>query len=164
MVSKSIGVAYTPTSSEIPTLAPQKIETPSYPDEGVAYAGYSKTLMAGNQYKLNPQVKFDYNLHWTPGAGTTSGWSWLSNAQDKNHYISAIVITPWPNSVNSIEFREYQTGRRVYVQINDNFTIPVTAVNFTIPIKIKNGAIQFVLSAPAVASDEYAINIYGWYE
>lgn len=164
MTNKKIGVAYVPTSSDIPALAPQKIEEPSYPDIGTAYAGYSKSLMSGNQFKLNPQNTFDYNLNWTPGVGIVSGWAYLTEAHDKSHYITSIVITPWPNSVNSIEFREYETARRFYVQINDNFTIPVTAINFGIPIKIQNGAVQFVLSAPAVASDQYAINIYGWYE
>lgn len=164
MASKILGVAYNPTSKDIPVNAPQKIDEPSYPDAGTAYAGYSKTLQTGNQFRLNPQTTFDYNLNWTPGAGVTSGWTYLTSAQDKTHYVTSIVITPWPNSVNSIEFREYQTGRRFYVQINDNFTIAPTAINFGIPIKIQNGAIQFVLSAAAVASDQYAVNIYGWYE
>jgi hypothetical protein len=50
--------AYVPLNQGKFEQAPKQIDEPQYPDQGVAFAGYSKKLLSGNDYKLYPQTRF----------------------------------------------------------------------------------------------------------
>lgn len=86
-------VAYKPVSSTQNVEAPSKIDTPQYPDQGVAFAGYSKKYIGNGQYKLFRQE--------FKSSGTRFGWvasdgelslTINSEANTKNFYITDIVI------------------------------------------------------------------------
>ena len=157
-------VVYKPVSlpDQADINAPKEIDKPEYDDVGVSYKNYSKVPLGNNQYKLNPQQPFDSN-HMTTFAGGETGVNYtLGSATDKTYFITDMYISAWPNSVNNLRFAD--SSRVFYYQINDNFTIPVVAVHFTIPIKLSSNIVTMTLSAAAVASDAYAVNFYGWYE
>lgn len=158
-------VVYKPVSlpDQADINAPKEIDKPEYEDVGVAYKNYSKTALGGGQYKLNPQQPFDANFLTTYVGGETGSNYTLGTDTSKTYYLTDLFLSVWPNSVNNIRFSD-ASGRIFYYQINDNFTIPVTTMHFTIPIKLSSNVVTMTLSAAAAASDAYAVNFYGWTE
>lgn len=173
MASKKIGVAYVPTSSDIPALAPQKIEEPSYPDVGTAYAGYSKALMSGNQFKLNPQTPVDWNITNTWGAGSTGGsFTGPSGVlQDgKDFYVTKIIIGNYNGgAVANIDTITLSSGssaklvlRELQPSLTGNFLLDL---DFLTPIKFDKGqGIGITYSNARAAGDFLVLNMYGWAE
>lgn len=158
-------VVYKPVSlpDQADINAPKEIDKPEYDDAGVSYKTYSKIALGGSQYKLNPQQPFDANfLSVAAGGETYFGYN-LGSDTSKTYYITDLFLSVWPNSVNNVRFEDV-SGRVFYRQVNDNFTIPVTTMHFTVPIKITGSAVYMRLSAAAAASDTYAVNFYGWTE
>lgn len=93
-------VAYTPISNikNITSEAPQKIDTPDYPDQGVKFAGYAKKYIGQGNYKL---IKQEFK-----NSGTRFGWTAANNElslsinadSTKNFYITDIVIEGYSNT------------------------------------------------------------------
>lgn len=160
-------VAYVPLIPLIDTefIAPAKIDTPSYPDKGVAFANFSKTLLTQNSYKLNPQTPFDFNIDTVAAGGETSFTYNISPNVGKEHYITDIFIVAWPNAVNRLSLLDPEDGRVFFIKLNDNGGILFGYhIHFTVPVKMKSNRVRLSLSAAATASDEYVLNIYGWSE
>lgn len=160
-------IAYVPLApaptSEV--IAPTKIDIPTYPDKGVAFAGFSKTLLGQNSYKLNPQEPFDFNID-TVCAGGETGFNYtISTHTGKTHYVTDLFIVAWPNSVNRITLSDPENGKVFFYKLNDNGAQLIGYyVHFSAPIELKNNRMRLGLSAAAAATDEYVINIYGWSE
>lgn len=87
-------VAYVPiNNSKIPdSQAPTKIDTPQYPDKGVSYAGYSKTPLSGNQFRLNPQEILNYTFSDTNKVNVLVSESCGFPENDKTLYITSMQI------------------------------------------------------------------------
>lgn len=164
MVDKAIAYKAISKVSNADFNAPKEIDKPEYDDKGVSYKTYSKTAKGSKEYLLNPQTPFDANFITTCVGGETAFNYTLGADTTKTYYLTNLVISVWPNSVNNITFTEQSTGRTIYTQINDNFTIPVTSLTFVVPIPIRSNIVRMTLSAAAAASDTYAINFYGWSE
>jgi len=161
-----VEIAYKPLEpfKSASAQAPLKIDIPNYPDAGVSYAGYSKKIFSNEIFKLNKQTPFDFNFDWLPAAGVTTTNFILSQSTDK-HYLTDMFITCWPNSVNKLKLQDGVVGRTVFWILNQNISsIQSYNVHFTVPIQLTNNMLTAVLSAPAVATDEYVVNFYGWSE
>ena len=135
-------VVYKPVSipDQADINAPKEIDKPEYDDAGVSYKTYSKVALGGSQYKLNPQQPFDANFLSTAVGGETQFNYSLGSDTSKTYYITDLFLSVWPNSVNNIRFAD-AAGRTFYYQINDNFTIPVTTMHFTVPIKLSSNIV-----------------------
>lgn len=152
-------VPYTSTPKpEIPTE-----QVPTYPDKGISYAGYSKTLVGQGRYQLNPQTPFDTNIISTPAAGTTLINFNLSPSTDKDHYITDLFFIGLPSAFTTISLADYATGKIFFSTLNNMFTPNGFYVHFSVPIKVSS-RVLLTLYAPSVAGDQYVTNIYGWYE
>jgi len=164
---KNNDVAYVPIAPTIPSevAVPTKIDIPTYPDRGTSYAGYSKTLLGGNSYRLNPQEPFDLNFDTVAVGGETSFTYNLSSQTGKSHFITELFIIARPNAVNRLTLSDPVSGKVFFYRVNDNGgTIRGDYLQFSVPIELKGAQMRLTLSAAAVASDEYVINVYGWSE
>lgn len=173
MSSKSIGVAYTPSSKDIPIEAPQKIDTPQYPDAGISYAGFSKTLYAGNIFRLNPQQPIDWNITQTWGAGSTGAQFFGPTGiltEGKDFYVNKIIIGNYKQAAvgnnDTITLASGSDAKLVLRELQPtliaNFLLDF---NFETPLKFKKGnTIVVQYSAARGAGDFLVLNMYGWAE
>lgn len=165
-----VDLAYVPTSSgnfakEI--IAPTKIDTPNYPDQGIAFAGFSKTLYSGNEYRLNPQSEDDQSFLFHYVAPT--GLSTIPNPWGgKDFYCTKIIL------------QTYVAGAMIagdYVIVADGsvtrcamFEDPLRPINtynldFNTPLKFTKGNnIQIVYTGDRAAGDYTILNLFGWTE
>lgn len=166
--------AFIPISKDLPTIsnsnAPSKIDTPNYPDKGVAFAGFSKTLISGNEFKLNPQDEHDINM-----SGTLAGGETLLNtgviSATKDYYVTDMILDHYRVGVvgntYEISIKDGNDAVRVLLRelhFSDLMTLPLV-LHFSTPIKFSKGnacVIQF--SNAAGAGDYILINLYGWLE
>jgi hypothetical protein len=169
MVDK-IGVAYVPLSSSIQTpSAPTKIDTPDYPDAGTAYAGYSKTLISGNQYKLNPQNEDDRTHLITFAGGETSHNLTNPLLGSKDYYVRKILIYWRSNGLIIPEpYLTISDGtmvRLVVVLEKQAGNSYVYDIDLPIPLKFsKDNYIRFTYSIGLQAGDRLIANFFGWNE
>jgi hypothetical protein len=175
MASKTIGVAYKPLNNvdlskvEVPT----KIDIPNYPDVGIRYEGYSKTIYSGNTFRLNPQEVAEGSINATYAAGNL-GFSILGSSgglnSAKDLYVTKLIIqnyttgvvattdtvTLFSGTVVKLRIRELQPSG------NGNFFLNF---DFAVPIKFnKNVAITYTFSRGRTAGDFTVLSIFGWQE
>jgi len=157
-------VAYVPITEtpQNPIQAPTKIDVPNYPDKGTAYAGFSKTLISGNNYKLNPQTPFDSNVATIYAAGNTTSTITLVEDTTADCYITTIVIYANMAAQTVCRLQDPANGRIYWRGLLTN-TVRPTQFTLSAPLKTSYRA-QFVMSTPAAGGEEVAINIYGWAE
>jgi len=167
-MAKNKETVYVPTApvSKEQAQAPTKIDTPDYPDKGVGFANYSKTLISGNNFKLNPQIPFDYNVTWTPAGGVTNVTLNLTQSNQNVHYLKKILISHYTINSMIITLSDPLNGRvfLLFRYNNSAFSDRTINFDFDIPLKIETNQIQVTLSAGAVLGDEFNINIYGYSE
>jgi len=147
--------------------APTNIDKPDYPDIGVAYAGYSKTLLSGNQYRLNPQAPYDQtNIINYLGASTLTTITNLTGGKDL--YCTKIIM---------YLFRVGGGIGGSYVNIGDGTVVRVSVMenpavategfilDFPTPIKFsKDNNFLVAYSTARAAGDRLLINFIGWIE
>jgi len=145
--------------------APTKIEEPSYPDKGTAYAGFSKKLMSQNTYRLDPQEQFDQNGISIFPAGTTTTSISITNDSSKNLYITRIIMFTLFGAINRVNIGDTSNGKIFLAAgINTSTSWIMQSFDFGIPIKINSNSITMQLNAGAVAGDTIILNTYGWAE
>ena len=167
-ISPKVYVPIAPANAKI-IDAPIKIDIPSYPDKGTAYAGFSKSLFTGNQYRLNPQSPFDFNILWSPTASTSTTLL-LSGDANSEHYITAIHISSWQNVTgNELTIVEAITGRTIFKCVLDGSIvgdngIKHIVINPIVPIKLKDNRVTASVTSLVSAGSKIIFNIYGWQE
>jgi hypothetical protein len=169
MVKKN-EVAYVPLApvEKSQVQAPEKIEEPQYPDKGVAYGGFSKTLFTGNQYRLSKQDYIDSNVSSTFTGGETGVAITNPGGGTKDFYCSKIIITSQKAgaiaNVDEISVRDGLNNRRLLLR---ELTINNVLLDFDFVVPLffsKNNPIYVTYSAARVAGDILAVNLYGWIE
>lgn len=171
-------VVYKPLSdtSKIQEIAtPTKIDTPDYPDLGVSFAGYSKTLISGTTYKLNPQQLKQISLYSSFGGAFTSAVINKTELQEKDFYVTDIYLALFSQyagaSLTSYVYIRDGVGgtRRVSVseRINtaaNNFNTYV--LHFDNPLKFskENQYIEIAFQTARIAGDSISITLSGWIE
>jgi hypothetical protein len=168
-----MGVAYVPLAPapQNDIQAPTKIDIPSYPDKGVAYAGFSKTIFSGNSYQLNPQSLVDFNS----SANFLGGESGVSIAMDatKDFYCSKIVLMSWhpgaSANIDTINVRSGSTDNKLILHEMSVFTTAgftnMVNLDFNVPLLFQKGqSIVVNYSRARDAGDKIVINLYGWLE
>lgn len=166
--------AFVPISKDLPTIsnsnAPSKIDTPNYPDKGVSFAGFSKTLISGNEFKLNPQDELDINLSGNFVGGETQASTNVFSIT-KDYYVTDAIID---------NYRAGLVGQTYEISIKDgNDAVRILlrelhlcsssaahlVLHFSVPIKFSKGN-QCILSFSNArgAGDYILINFYGWLE
>lgn len=175
---KESSVVYSPIG-EIPTQilqTPQKIDIPQYPDVGISFAGYSKSLYSGNIYKLNPQDRYIKHGVCIWGAGITAFY--FDNLQygKKDVYITDIIIYNHPINWGSLDYFSVQygdgtTNETVYrfpPQLWTDGINPIAKIDtkFTIALKIPKTALRiYIVASSAPGNGSLTIfNFYGWAE
>jgi hypothetical protein len=141
---------------------PQKIETPSYPDKGVAYAGYSKTYLAEGQYRLNPQRKLDIsNYIIFPVAGNAFTNTTSVKASTEAYYITNMHLSFKATAEDIIEIT--YGGKILWIIV-----IPIGISNHVlkldVPVKIEGNVLRFGYYNGYAINDIAALNFYGWIE
>lgn len=165
-------VVYTPVSLDsISNInAPKEIDKPDYPDKGIAYAGYSKTLISGNQFQLNPQIQADLNFNWTFAAGDTATAVTRINQDTKDFYCTDIFINYKNNGAvvgisNLMYIRFASAGQVYFVGCEPTAAYWELSLHFDTPIKIPKGdRIYFTYDRARIAGEVICGNMYGWEE
>lgn len=171
-------VAYVPVSQvkENQVAAPTKIDTPSYPDRGVAYAGYSKTPLSGNQFILNPQTPWTFTQFITSFVGVqvhTLGYP----DKGKTLYIKSLQIGTSISAVDAnshITLFDYPKGgvtpKTLFKMgllrsehINFTFDVPLKVEGYYDSSSIPSGLTLYV-SSGAATLNTVVINMQGWIE
>lgn len=150
--------------------APKEIDKPDYPDRGISYAGFSKTLRSGNNYELNPQTQEDLNFNWTFGAGDTATAVTRINQDTKDFYCTDIFINYKNNAavvaVGDLMYIRFGAAGKIYFVGNEP-SDPYwdMAIHLTAPIKIPKGdRIYFTYTRARIAGEVICGNMYGWEE
>lgn len=165
-------LAYKPISIDNVTNinAPKEIDKPDYPDKGVEYAGFSKTLLGGNDFQLNPQIEADINFFVTWLFGETGNDLNRVNQVTKDFYLKRLYFNHHNNgavtgSVCSITFKS-GSGGTIFLSLQENpATFATYDIEFPVPIKIEKGSpVHIEFSRARVANESSGINLYGWEE
>lgn len=164
-------VAYkAPSISGVVIEAPKEIDKPNYPDKGISYAGFSKSLYSGNEFKLNPQIEADINFFVTWLFGETNLDLNRVNQSTKDFYLKRLYFNHHNNgavtgSVCSITFKA-GAGGTTFLSMQENpATFATYDIEFPIPIKIPVGLpINISFSRARAANESSGINFYGWEE
>lgn len=151
--------------------APSKIEEPQYPDVGVAYAGYSKTPLSSNQFRLNPQTPWHLVLSGTALVGLTDyaidGTPDLP--ADKDLYLTAIQLN---TSIAAVDADTY-VSIRYLVGVNSTEIWKTQLIRsesrgylLGTPLKLpKNRTeIRVRLNASGTTINAFSICLQGWFE
>lgn len=147
--------------------APEKIEEPQYPDKGVSYGGYSKTLFTGNQYRLDKQDAA-YNGGAAVFAGGEAGAT-ISHpgGGTKNFYCTNLVFMTQKAgviaNVDNITIRDGSLNKMILKELVINNTL--LNFHFTVPLLFTKGnSLVINYTNARAAGDIVAINFYGWVE
>lgn len=148
-------------TQETPNIqAPTKIDTPQYPDKGVSFAGFSKSALSNNQFKLNTQQENSIHVHIGPGipAGTYN----IDRANGTKNFIIQFVEIAYNMTAN---FR---------LDIDDRgsngmtFRLPLNTSGVTfrqiVPKTYISQIIDIILDTAVPAGGFIAFSLYGWYE
>ncbi len=150
--------------------APKEIDKPEYPDKGVSYAGFSKTLLSGSNYQLNPQIQADINIGWSFAGGELAFDLNRVNQETKDFYCSKVHITYKNNGSavalnDTIMLRAGQSGYIFLVIAENPATYWELDLEFTIPILIQKGnGMRFSFTRARAANEFLSANFYGWEE
>lgn len=157
--------------------APTKIDTPQYPDKGVSYAGYSKTALSNNQYKLNPQEIINYTYSATNKVNVIVSQTIGYPENGKTFYVSSIQIhtsVPALTAGSYIEFNDYLagvSGNTVYRQelvrsetIHIAFPTPLVFKNSFITGSTPSGLELKYSTGVGGTINAISVNIQGWVE
>ena len=136
-----------------------------YPDEGVRFAGYAKTLK-GNSYVLLKQERYQLFERVVFASGSGSHYFNTNKPDNKNIYISSIIVTATRSAGNNY----FTVGQRTskpnityfFVEVGDVTTINIT---FQVPIKIDDT--EYFCSrffGDDAITDFVLINLFGWTE
>lgn len=167
MASKSSPVAYVPLTKTTETVAtaPTKIDTPDYPDVGVAYAGYSKKLSSGNTYRLSVQEPFEQQASFLWTASNTLLTLNVLNKTGKTIYLSKITASFFTDTNNHVTIYMYNSG-------TDYKSIGVLAcratntvsciIDFPAPIPVTK--LQWGAAPVGAMTGRISLNFTGWYE
>lgn len=127
-------------------------------------------MLSGNQYRLNPQTRFDSNVSTLAVAGSVFSFD-LSDDDEKVHYITGITISGRVTSTAAnpmvlVTLREQGTSGPIIARALVNGT---TDTNLTIipgfPIQLGKNRLSIELgNAQTAATDGLVLNIYGFYE
>lgn len=164
---KTSEVAYVPLveTTQVIAEAPTKIDTPDYPDVGVAYANYSKKLQSGNNFRLSKQEPYERTtlFGWTAGAGILAVGP--GNKEGKDIYITEITLTCYSDTACFFSVYDLNTA-------GDYNTLAIIVCgagqtnsayyHFASPILLKK---LYIAVAPNVAvTGRLSTTITGWYE
>jgi len=165
-------VVYTPVSLDpISNInAPKEIDKPDYPDKGISYAGYSKTLISGNQYQLNPQEQKDFTFSNRWNAGDKTANCERESRYTKDFYCTKIILCElntaalWA-STSKISICDGNSIRVMIIEPNQSGIPWNLSIDFDIPLKFTKGnTIKLIHSVGRAAGDEWVLNLYGWEE
>lgn len=133
---------------------------PPYPDAGVKYAGYSKTIK-GNSWKINKQQSVACNVFFN--SATASSYNLFSPPSGKAFYLTDLYIHPSTGGTNIIYLTDgplttvNSVLQQYYVATNPvvlHFDVPIrfeTSATFTILVA---GAYQLYLNGVGFFEDE----------
>jgi len=168
-MAKNKDVVYVPPSiiSKTQIEAPTKIDTPQYPDAGVDFGGYSKTIYSGNTYRLNAQNVTDINISHT-FTGASFGLSILrANKDKKNFYCTKINISRYRAGaiVGSSFLSVYDgvSGRILMHSIEPTGAFWSIDLDFKVPLRFDTD-ISVSTSTAFAINDSLCLNFYGWEE
>lgn len=150
--------------------APKEIDKPEYPDKGINYAGFSKTLLSGNNYQLNPQIPADININYSfVGAELAFDLNRV-NQESKDFYCTKVHLTYKNNgsavAINDdIRIRAGSNGYIFLVFAENPAAYWELDIKFTIPIFIPKGSgLRFSFTRARAANEFLCANFYGWEE
>lgn len=169
---------YKPTSNDIPVNieTPREIDKPDYPDIGVKYAGYSKTLISKNNYRLNPQTPWSYTQKTGTLAPGTTIINYLANPPEgKKLYITGLQMGC---SVSAIDANTYfkidsTTGTNVTLfQIallrsewaSYTFNPPLVVDLGVRPNVVVGEGVAVTIASAGVTINQCSYNLQGWIE
>lgn len=150
--------------------APKEIDKPDYPDKGIAYAGYSKTLLSGNNYQLNPQIPADININWTFVGGELAFDLNRVNQETKDFYCTKVHITYKNNGSavalnDDIRIRAGSSGYIFLVFAENSAAYWELDLEFNVPIFVPKGSgLRFSFTRARAANEFLCANFYGWEE
>jgi hypothetical protein len=169
MVKKN-EIAYVPIApvEKAQVQAPEKIEEPQYPDKGVSYGGYSKTLFTGNQYRLSKQDYVDNNTSITFAALATGVSITNPGGGNKDFYCNKMIITSQKSgaiaNIDEVSVRDGLNNIRLRLR---ELTINNVLLNFDFVVPLffsKSNPITVVYTQARAAGDILAVNLFGWIE
>jgi len=142
--------------------APKKIDEPSYPDQGVSFAGYAKKLISQGNYQLLKQYSYKKIANFTFIA-SAAGLTLSSEQQNGNDiYIDSIVMSAYSDTDIHVILRQFGSNEllgtlAVKAGMNNSINTKLSA-----PIKIDSVSYEVIPSA--AFTGKIIVNIYGWYE
>lgn len=173
-------VAYVPLTtagSNLQIQGPTKIDTPDYPDEGVSFAKFSKTLISNNQYKLNPQQPHvSWSFSSLPGAGTNVNFVKAGSViADKDFYVTDMTLSLYTTYAGAtvcsyLNIRDGVGGAVRCVLLEKTNTAGANFNNYTIhfdvPVKFSKEQpyINFNFGVARIIGDVISFTFSGWAE
>lgn len=174
-MAKNKDVAFVPIAPVKPEQAqeaPTKIDTPQYPDAGVNYANYSKSVFSGNTYRLNKQEPMNFYYLAGPILGV-SNYTTGFPKEGKKVYITSMQLTFDIVAENSDSYFSLINGSdssniKFYLRNLRNgvvqFTFPVPLIFDTAYTGSAPSGLNIQISAGTSDINSCSINFQGWTE
>lgn len=143
------------------------IDKPDYPDQGISFAGYSKSLYAANQYRLNPQFFKNYNI-LNPADGSAVQ---IVVENNKKFYLKKIILTltSTAGGVGRATLLVYEkTGVSVLLRLASSASVADERItkdwDFDVPIPLDDSFYYMYSGNGSVAAGTVFLNFIGWVE